>query len=81
MIINTVFSENFALWFKTKNTTQEGIKDLPAGTYIISLKYQNDVFGLANNGLPITDKDHIKSGDNIFTGILISNSVEIIFKK
>ena len=73
-VLKTVFQEDDFLWYKTVDTTQEGIKELPLGEYNISLKYENQVCGFANKGMPFYDCDAIKADKRYFIGKLVQNS-------
>lgn len=81
LTLDTILPSDSAFWYKTKNTTQEGIKELPDGSYYITVEYENIVYGLLNNGLPINNKDHLKADKNIFVGTLVSNSIEISLER
>ena len=79
--IDTFFPEDEPYWYKKSFFTSEGIKGLPPGTYYISLKYENNVCGFFNNGMPIYDKNQMKADDRTFVGSLISNDIEIEIRK
>ncbi|MCD4780015.1 MAG: hypothetical protein K8S27_05625 [Candidatus Omnitrophica bacterium] len=73
-VLKTVFQKDDFLWYKTVDTTQEGIRELPLGEYNILLEYTNQVCGFANNGTSLYDCDAIKADNRFFTGKLVQNS-------
>lgn len=80
IVFDTVFPKDSVFWYESQNTTSEWVKDLPSATYRITMKYENNILGLANSGLPITAKDHLKADRDMYTGTLISNTVEVTLR-